>query len=199
MRTKRFRLQNQYCDLETGLHYNFFRYYETDAGPFVNQDPIGLWGGENLYQFAANIQTWIDPLGWSTVYLRNREVYVGKAKHNAQKRYGKTGCATDIYTGITAKEGAKKPDGTLMKDTDVAQGVEQIVYEVLLEMGKEGLITGKITNKNRPVNPAKESKKRRRTAGLEWLKENVGEDYKSDIRQKITDHYEPRGKCKCPE
>ena len=30
-----------------------------------------------------------------------------------------------------------------MKDTDVAQGVEQIVYEVLLEMGKEGLITGK--------------------------------------------------------
>ena len=64
-----------------------------------------------------------------------------------------------IYTDITAKEGAKKLDGTLMKDTDVAQGVEQIVYEVLLEMGKEGLITGKITNKNRPVNPAKESKK----------------------------------------
>ena len=23
-----FRLQNQYCDCETGLHYNFFRYYE---------------------------------------------------------------------------------------------------------------------------------------------------------------------------
>lgn len=57
----------------------------------MNQDPIGLWGGENLYQFAANIQTWIDPLGWSTVYLRNGEVYVGKSKHNAQKRYGKTG------------------------------------------------------------------------------------------------------------
>lgn len=25
------RLQNQYCDLETGLHYNFFRHYEPDA------------------------------------------------------------------------------------------------------------------------------------------------------------------------
>jgi len=24
-------LQNQYCDHETGLHYNFFRYYEPDA------------------------------------------------------------------------------------------------------------------------------------------------------------------------
>ena len=33
---------------ETGLHYNFFRYYEPDAGRFVNQDPIGLLGGDNL-------------------------------------------------------------------------------------------------------------------------------------------------------
>ncbi|HFC8478647.1 TPA: RHS repeat-associated core domain-containing protein [Neisseria subflava] len=38
-------LQNQYADCETGLHYNFFRYYEPDTGRFVNQDPIGLWGG----------------------------------------------------------------------------------------------------------------------------------------------------------
>ena len=34
-----FRLQNQYCDRETGLHYNFFRYYEPDAG-WV--EPLGL-------------------------------------------------------------------------------------------------------------------------------------------------------------
>ncbi|VEJ21503.1 Colicin-E3 [Neisseria animaloris] len=62
-----FRLQNQYCDQETGLHYNFFRYYEPDAGRFVNQDPIGLWGGENFYQFALNPQKWIDPLGLAHV------------------------------------------------------------------------------------------------------------------------------------
>ncbi|WP_192831529.1 RHS repeat-associated core domain-containing protein, partial [Morococcus cerebrosus] len=58
-----FRLQNQYADRETGLHYNFFRYYEPDAGRFVNQDPIGLLGGENLYAFAPNAQGWVDPLG----------------------------------------------------------------------------------------------------------------------------------------
>ena len=70
-----FRLQNQYCDLETGLHYNFFRYYEPDAGRFVNQEPIGLLGaGDNLYQFAVNAQSWIDPLGLS----RNRLATVGK-------------------------------------------------------------------------------------------------------------------------
>ena len=44
-----FRLQNQYVDRETGLHDNFFRYYEPDAGRFVNQDPIGLLGGDNFY------------------------------------------------------------------------------------------------------------------------------------------------------
>ena len=58
-----FRLQNQYADRETGLHYNFFRYYEPDAGRFVNQDPIGLWGGENFYAFAPNAQAWLDSLG----------------------------------------------------------------------------------------------------------------------------------------
>ena len=39
------------------------RYYEPEAGRFVNQDPIGLWGGENLYRFAPNTQIWADPLG----------------------------------------------------------------------------------------------------------------------------------------
>ena len=39
-----FRVQNQYFDEKTGLHYNFFRYYDPDAGMFVNQDPIGLLG-----------------------------------------------------------------------------------------------------------------------------------------------------------
>ena len=58
-----FRLQNQYCDAETGLHYNFFRYYDPDCGWFVNQDPIGLWGGSNFYQFTLNIKSWNDPLG----------------------------------------------------------------------------------------------------------------------------------------
>jgi len=33
---------DQYANRETGLHYNLFRYYEPDAGWFVNQDPIGL-------------------------------------------------------------------------------------------------------------------------------------------------------------
>ena len=58
-----FRLQNRYADHETGLHYNFFRYYEPDADRFVSQDPIGLLGWANLYAFAPNVQGWVDPVG----------------------------------------------------------------------------------------------------------------------------------------
>ncbi|PIT13890.1 hypothetical protein BGI33_08970 [Snodgrassella alvi] len=50
---------------ETGLHYNTFRYYDPDIGRFTQPDPIGLLGGFNLYQYAPNGLTWVDPLGLS--------------------------------------------------------------------------------------------------------------------------------------
>ncbi|WP_143421274.1 RHS repeat-associated core domain-containing protein [Gilliamella apicola] len=59
------RYQGQYLDRETGLHYNTFRYYDPDIGRFTQPDPIGLLGGLNLYQYAPNGFTWIDPLGLS--------------------------------------------------------------------------------------------------------------------------------------
>jgi RHS repeat-associated protein len=56
-------MQGQYLDRETGLHYNLFRYYDPDCGRFTQQDPIGLAGGINLYQYAPNALGWIDPWG----------------------------------------------------------------------------------------------------------------------------------------
>jgi len=58
-----FAVSGQYLDRETGLHYNTFRYYDPDVGRFINQDPIGLAGGHNLYQYAPNPVAWIDPWG----------------------------------------------------------------------------------------------------------------------------------------
>ena len=37
-------------------------------GQFVNQNPIGLLGGSNFYQFSPNTQSWIDPLGLKELY-----------------------------------------------------------------------------------------------------------------------------------
>ncbi|WP_322049649.1 RHS repeat-associated core domain-containing protein, partial [Paraburkholderia sp. J67] len=53
-RPQNLRFQGQYLDRETGLHYNTFRFYDPDVGRFINQDPIGLMGGVNLYAYAPN-------------------------------------------------------------------------------------------------------------------------------------------------
>ncbi|MFK3680849.1 RHS repeat domain-containing protein [Pseudomonas sp. NPDC088890] len=57
------RFQGQYLDVETGLHYNRYRYYDPQVGRFVSADPIGYAGGLNLYQYAPNPVAWTDPLG----------------------------------------------------------------------------------------------------------------------------------------
>ena len=62
------RFQGQYFDDETGLHYNTFRYYDPEVGRFVTQDPIGIFGGINLYQYAPSAIGWIDPQGLATLF-----------------------------------------------------------------------------------------------------------------------------------
>ena len=50
---------------ETGLHYNRFRYYDSDVGMFISRDPIELLGGFNVFAYAPNPVGWIDPWGLS--------------------------------------------------------------------------------------------------------------------------------------
>lgn len=62
--TSNLRLPGQYEDAETGLHYNFRRYYDPEIGRYVTQDPIGLEGGVNVYSYAnGNPILYIDPRG----------------------------------------------------------------------------------------------------------------------------------------
>jgi len=57
------RFQGQYFDGESQLHYNRFRYYCPKQQRFIHQDPIGLVGGINHYQYAPNPVNWVDPFG----------------------------------------------------------------------------------------------------------------------------------------
>ncbi|WP_217877238.1 RHS repeat-associated core domain-containing protein [Pseudoalteromonas shioyasakiensis] len=61
--TQPIRFQGQYFDEESGLHYNCYRYYSPKQQRFINQDPIGLVGGINHYQYAPNPVNWVDPFG----------------------------------------------------------------------------------------------------------------------------------------
>ncbi|OCG40634.1 hypothetical protein A9G29_08180 [Gilliamella sp. Fer2-1] len=58
------RFQGQYYDEETGLHYNLNRYYDPFTGRYITQDPLGIQGGLNSYQYVnGDPINWIDPLG----------------------------------------------------------------------------------------------------------------------------------------
>ena len=55
-----------YDDIDTGLYYNRFRYYDPGIGQYIQQDPIGLAGGNpTLYGYVADTNAWIDPFGLS--------------------------------------------------------------------------------------------------------------------------------------
>jgi len=68
-----FRFAGQYYDSETGLHYNYHRYYDPEAGRYLRPDPIGMLGGVNFFTFATNnpINS-VDPKGlFDSSYLKD--------------------------------------------------------------------------------------------------------------------------------
>ena len=84
------RFAGQYYDNETGLHYNYFRYYDPQLGRYLRADPKGVMKGFNhLYAYAKN-----NPLKYLDAFgLECKLIYDNKSLLNSDSKdevvYGK--------------------------------------------------------------------------------------------------------------
>ncbi|EDW4194657.1 type IV secretion protein Rhs [Salmonella enterica subsp. enterica serovar Typhimurium] len=148
------RLPGQYFDDETGLHYNLFRYYAPECGRFVSQDPIGLAGGLNLYQYAPNPIRWIDPLGLA---ILEHQSNFDAARRTGFENAGMTNPEDVTFSKVDPKTGTvvefKGPNGAKVAydaphaDMDVTAGHDKphVGWQSAGKRGSGGANRGNIT------------------------------------------------------
>lgn len=86
------RFPGQYADPETGLHYNFFRHYDPEAGRYVSPDPLGLDPAPDPAGYVTNPTTEADPLGLAPCMqgLEDMAHKISQVLPNKRQREGQT-------------------------------------------------------------------------------------------------------------
>ncbi len=83
------RFQGQYYDKELDLSYNRCRFFSPSVGSFTSQDPLKLVSGENLYKYAPNVWSWIDPYGLTECKSPLTEKQLDEIEEAFMRRFGK--------------------------------------------------------------------------------------------------------------
>ena len=112
----------------------------------MNQDPIGLYGGANFYQFATNAQIWLDPLG-----LKKYSVYGLYGPEDSKPFY------IGITDNIKTRAKQHRKSGRLVGTERLVELYSDLDYETArgYEEGcirQHGTLTGKKLKKGQKSN-----------------------------------------------
>jgi RHS repeat-associated protein len=135
------RFPGQYEDPESGLNYNYFRYYDPETGRYTSPDPLGLKAGPHHHRYTPNPYHWADALGLKCTtisaeakehvlngVITDKQAFAGWHLHPDQtggippNRYINGDLVTNPDGSVTVDGtvGALKPDGTTLAKTATA-------------------------------------------------------------------------------
>ncbi|WP_435241154.1 DUF6531 domain-containing protein [Streptomyces cucumeris] len=150
------RFPGQYADPETGLHYNYFRYYDPETARYITPDPLGLDPAPNHHAYIPNPHSWADPLGLAggngnKMPLNLGEGYRGRLDPVPEGPRG-TDFEIHVYdkrgreVGLFGSNGFFNKHGTKADDVVVPPRVEDALKGTAIKfMRKEGRLGDKGT------------------------------------------------------
>ncbi len=138
------RLAGQFCDAETGLYYNRFRYYCPELGRYMEEDPAGTGGGVNLYAYTSGPLVQFDPRGLDCEHCKSKEHSTEQCpnKKGAKRFPDKPGDPAYARKGA-AKDSHPDEYDAIMKDLEkrgvtVVERPDGLAYQPASQPGHPG-------------------------------------------------------------